>query len=202
MYTYLSLFADCQVFKYREAKHDKLFVDLFPITYLKDQDVVEVEGASMRMHHTPGHSKDHLAITLLEENILFSGDCILGEGYVVFEDLITYLQSLQKILALQPTKLYPGHGPVVENVVNKVNEYIAKRLEREAQIVNVLTEAKGVYLSAKDIVDKLYTNLPPKLMFGAEYNVRNHMDKLVKEDKVEMLENELITEYRLKEEEI
>lgn len=176
-----------------------MFSDLFAITYLKDQDEVCVEGASLQLHHTPGHSKDHLALMLKEENVLFSADCILGEGTVVFEDLITYLQSLQKILALKPCKLYPGHGPVVLEVSDKVNDYIARRLEREAQIVNVLSQAKGEYLSAMDIATKLYSGLSKQLMFGAEYNVRNHLDKLFKEDKLEMIEDETITRFRVKE---
>lgn len=66
-----------------------------------------------RIHHTPGHTSDHVVIMLEEENSLFSADTVLGEGSSVFEDLNDYLKSLQLILNLNPTTIYPGHGSVI-----------------------------------------------------------------------------------------
>ena len=93
---------------------------------------------------------------LKEEDTLFSGDCVLGEGSVVFEDLIVYLQSLNKILSLNAKKIYPGHGPVVEDPTEKVNSYISKRLEREAHIIDALSMNAGGFMSAMDIVKHIY----------------------------------------------
>ncbi|CAH1396950.1 unnamed protein product [Nezara viridula] len=53
--------------------------DGITIHNLQDQQELSVEGASLRIIYTPGHTADHVVVYMKEENALFSGDCILGE---------------------------------------------------------------------------------------------------------------------------
>jgi len=125
--------------------------------FLKNEQIIEVEGAKLQIKHTPGHTTDHACLLLQEENILFSGDCILGEGTTIFEDLYEYMLSLNKILKMQPKIIYPGHGPVIENPIPRIQYYIKHRQQRENEILQMLNEQGNNKAKTEvDIVKELY----------------------------------------------
>lgn len=163
-----------------------------PYKLLQDGQIIKTEGATLKVHYTPGHTTDHAVVHLEEENSLFSGDCILGEGTTVFEDLYDYMLSLKKILNLRPEVkvIYPGHGPVVENPIEKIQFYIQHRNNREEQIYQYLLTNKGNQLTSMDIVKGVYTETPEQLYRAAEINVSHHLGKLVKEQRIQRNEQE------------
>ena len=130
-------------------------------TFIEDGQLFEADGVTLKAIHTPGHTTDHIILHLQEENAVFSGDCILGEGTTVFEDLHDYMLSLKKILDINPSVIYPGHGPVINqkterNPKEKIEEYIAHRNQREEQILAALRDVSGKKLTAMDIVKVVY----------------------------------------------
>ena len=151
---------------------------------LKDGQEISVEGANCEVLHTPGHTSDHVVLYLKEENAVFSADCILGEGTAVFESLYHYMQSLEKILKIQPSVIYPGHGPVILDPVEKIQFYIKHRLAREEQIFSCLGNSGQDGMKSMDIVKTVYKETPTNLHMAANVNVNHHLEKLETEGRV------------------
>ncbi len=150
---------------------------------LHDGDVVQTEGATLRAVFTPGHARDHLCFWLEEERALFSGDNVLGIGTTVIPtqggDLLDYMTSLVKLLAGAPRRIYPAHGPCIEDGVSKLREYIEHREQRERQIVEAL-RAAGPSL-VPELVKRIYVEIPKVLHGAAAQSVASHLVKLERE---------------------
>lgn len=157
-----------------------------PITPIDDGAVVSTEGARLRAVHTPGHAPDHLCFVLEEEQALFSGDNVLGVGTTVIPeesgDLAQYLESLARLLEEKPRRIYPAHGPCIEDGVAKLEEYLAHRRQREAQLLAVL--AKGP-ATVEAIVGEIYAAYPKKLHRAAGVQMLQNLKKLAREGRVE-----------------
>ncbi|MEN8184110.1 MAG: MBL fold metallo-hydrolase, partial [Myxococcota bacterium] len=147
---------------------------------------IHTEGATLRGVHTPGHSPDHLCFVLEEEAALFSGDNVLGVGTTVIPagsgDLRLYMASLERLLEEAPTRIYPAHGPVIDDGPGKLREYLAHRREREAQILEALGR-EGVD-SVPAIVAIVYAAYPRQLHAAAGQSVTSHLLKLEREARV------------------
>jgi glyoxylase-like metal-dependent hydrolase (beta-lactamase superfamily II) len=94
---------------------------------LEDGTVVRTDGATLRCLHTPGHAVDHSSFLLMEEHAVLSGDTVLGFGTTVVHDMYDYMATLRRLLDARPMRLYPGHGPVIENGSDFIGRYIQHR---------------------------------------------------------------------------
>lgn len=173
--------------KFPRTKAPEFSLGGIPYNFIEDNHVFHTSGATLRAHHTPGHSEDHLILYLEEENAVFSGDTVLGEGTTVMEDLFLYMKSLQTILDLNPQIIYPGHGPLVEDPITFVKNYIQHRKNRETQIFNYLKENSPKSFNLVEIRTQIYKDLNKSLYKAAEKNTVLHLQKLEKENVVESL---------------
>ncbi|XP_059607983.1 beta-lactamase-like protein 2 homolog [Phlebotomus argentipes] len=178
---------DCKVWKFPRTDAEDSYQNLpasLKLLPLRDGQRFAVEGATIEVIHTPGHTTDHVVVSHEESGALFSGDCILGDATTVFEDLYDYMKSLEKILQLEPTVIYPAHGSIIENPNDRIKYYIMHRKKREEAICELLKTKKTHLFTELDIVKNIYKDTPTEMWPAAAYNVNHHLKKLAKEGKV------------------
>jgi glyoxylase-like metal-dependent hydrolase (beta-lactamase superfamily II) len=131
---------------------------------------------------TPGHAQDHFA--LIADGACFTGDAVLGDGSVLITPhpgaLAGYLLALTRLrLRDDVTVLCPGHGEVVWDAREKLEEYIAHRLDRENRLIVALNEGLR---SVSDLLDAVWGDVPDELRPAATATLAAHLDKLEDEE--------------------
>ena len=81
---------------------------------LHDGDSVQVEGITLRVLHTPGHSRG--SVSLIGSDAVFTGDTLFAGSIGRFDlpgaSLEEIQSSLKRLMTLPDhMKVYPGHGP-------------------------------------------------------------------------------------------
>jgi glyoxylase-like metal-dependent hydrolase (beta-lactamase superfamily II) len=152
---------------------------------LRDGATIEADGATLVALHTPGHASDHLCYYLVEERAVFTGDVVLAGSTTVIPaedgDLLDYMNSLRRLQELGIRRIYPAHGPVVEDGPALIAEYIEHRLLRERQILEVLGDGPSTIPA---MVERIYAAVPKNLHAMAGQSVASHLKKLAREGRV------------------
>ena len=147
-------------------------------------------------HHEEGgwpeadllQAADSLSFLVPEDRAVLTGDTVLGRGTTVVAHpdgkLGAYLDSLDRLHALAEThqleRIWPGHGPVIDQALGALDFYIAHRHERldqvRAALAELAAEPHPEGLAADElprkVVEIVYTDVDPVLWGAAELSVR------------------------------
>jgi glyoxylase-like metal-dependent hydrolase (beta-lactamase superfamily II) len=128
--------------------------------------------------HTPGHAPDHYA--LIADGACFTGDAVLGDGSVLITPhpgaMAGYLLALTRLRLREDFNvLLPGHGEIVWDAREKLEEYIAHRIDRENRLILALN---GGLRSVSDLLDAVWGDVPEELRPAATETLAAHLDKL------------------------
>ena len=145
-------------------------------------DELELGDGSLLAVETPGHAPDHLAWLWLPSRAVFTGDLVLGSGSALVGHpeghVASYLASLRRLMAVVPSRLYPGHGEPVDDAMERLREYADHRREREEQVRRAVSEGAR---SVSEIRRRVYGELPEGLGRAAEASIRAHLQHLEEE---------------------
>lgn len=159
-----------------------------PWLSIADGDAIEAGNTSLTAVHTPGHAPDHLCFWHGATRTLFGGDLAI-DGTTVWipsmprGDLAAYLASLERALALDPARIFPGHGHVIEEPATLLRSYITHRHERESQIIDALLRGDT---RPEEIVARVYSDLQEALVSRARETVTAHLQKLERDGRVRL----------------
>lgn len=157
-----------------------------------DGQVFQVEGATVRSVHAPGHSHDHMCFILEEEEAMFTGDNVLGHGTAAVEHLNTWMGTLRQMQSHHCVKGYPAHGAVITDLKAKITGELAGKERRERQALQALQNTKGTAsggrnkLTVKEIVTVVYGDKMDKGV--AELALEPFMDEVLRK----LAEDELV----------
>ncbi|HEY0797578.1 MAG TPA: MBL fold metallo-hydrolase [Candidatus Baltobacteraceae bacterium] len=145
---------------------------------LSDGETLRFEALSLLAVDAPGHARDHLVFWYPQESALFTGDTVIGRGTVVIAppqgDMRAYVRTLRRLRDEFPDaqRLYGGHGDPIDTPRAKLDEYLAHRATREAQ---VLAELANGARTIPELVARLYSGLAPVLQPAAARQLLAHL---------------------------
>jgi alkyl sulfatase BDS1-like metallo-beta-lactamase superfamily hydrolase len=148
-------------------------VDPRPNVLFDETHRVEVGDTTFELFHTPGETPEHLTVWIPKLKAAFIGD----NYYESFPNLYTlrgtrprwaldYVNSLNKVLALEPELVLPSHGEAIrgrDEVKRRLTKYRDAILYVHDATVKGMNDGKDVLTLMREIT------LPPDLALGESY---------------------------------
>lgn len=152
-----------------------------PDEEMRDGDAVAAPGWSLRALATPGHTANHLAFALQEEEALFTADHVMAWSTTIVGppdgSMTDFMASLERLRGRSDAVYWPGHGGPVRDPDRFVRALIGHRRAREASILNRLSAGDR---RIAEIVPAIYAGIRPELHGAAGLSVFAHIEDLVR----------------------
>jgi glyoxylase-like metal-dependent hydrolase (beta-lactamase superfamily II)/8-oxo-dGTP pyrophosphatase MutT (NUDIX family) len=151
---------------------------------LKDGEVIPLAPGkadwTLRVLHTPGHTRGSLCFLHERTRSLFTGDHIVGgKGTVIIDppegDMGDYVRSLERLLGVGATTLFPAHGSPQGGAERRIRALIAHRKQREEKVRAALAQGGASGATVAELVPIAYDDTPRELWPYAERSLLAHL---------------------------
>ena len=153
---------------------------------LDDGDEVGAGTGALRVVATPGHTGEHISLLWVPALVLFAGDLVAGEGFIVIDppdgNMAVYLASLARARGLGLREIRPAHGPAITDPDTYLDGYISHRLERESKVLDALSRDES--RSVEQVLPVAYSDTPAAMHPIAARSLVAHLEKLVADGRV------------------
>jgi glyoxylase-like metal-dependent hydrolase (beta-lactamase superfamily II) len=180
-----------------------------PDRTLAEGTVIDTDAGPVEVVDTPGHARDHVAFAFEHgdesgsdgggereaatgadgvgrRRAVLCGDLAVAEGSVVVGapegDMRAYLTSLRRLRTRAPARLYPGHGPAIDDPRATVDRLIRHRLARERRVARAVDAGAR---TLEEVVDAAYDKDLTGVRDLAASTVAAHLEKLAVEGRVD-----------------
>lgn len=127
----------------RAAEEGRVFYDQThianPTQKITEETSLDLGDLVVQIILTPGHTATNLSVYVPDEGVVYCGDCLVS-GYIpnleagTLDDWLRWEQSLDRLEALEPKAIVPGHGEVLQG------SRIAEEIARSRQILAAAIE--------------------------------------------------------------
>jgi glyoxylase-like metal-dependent hydrolase (beta-lactamase superfamily II) len=135
--------------------------------------------------HTPGHAPDHLCFYLPGQDVLLSGDHVMGWNTSVVAPpeghMGSYMRSLELLMERKEPIYFPGHGGAINEPQRYVKALIFHRRWRESEVIDCL---RCGLVSIGDMVSRMYSGIEPSLSRAAALAVLAQLEFLAEKGTV------------------
>lgn len=115
--------------------------------FLKDGEAITVNGKTVKVLATPGHTRGHVSFFIPEEGLLIGGDHILPHITPnlspdllspAFRPLRSFMASMDRIGRLPVREVHPAHGPSFSDLGARIEEIRLHHRERKGLALKAL----------------------------------------------------------------
>lgn len=164
--------------------------------WVNGDETVEIGGRTWRLVHTPGHARSHVCLFAAESSILISGDHLLGSitPHIDFrrshgDPLGQFLDSLEKVEALHPDLVLPGHGRPFHDGAERARATLRHHERRLGSVLQVIRrQACSADTITQEIFGQSLLNFQKRLALGEALahihylRVRNEIERIEQPD--------------------
>lgn len=157
--------------------------DFRPHRQLREGDRVEGTDWSLEVIETPGHFAGHLAFR--GDGWMLSGDHAMAWASTLISpphgDVSAFLATSERLIRMAPERMFPAHGPELDNPAERLDWLIRHRREREAALLGALEPQAR---SLEDLTRAVYTDIDARMMPAAARNLFAHLVDLERRNQV------------------
>lgn len=135
-----------------------LFGPIAAVEVLPIPSEIRTPRFTLQVHHMPGHSPDHICLFEPDQGWFFSGDLYISadlDTQLQEVDGPTWIESLERAIALRPSWLFDAHGLVVEGE-HEVRALLTRKRDFLVGLGQRIGEAATQARSVKEITREVF----------------------------------------------